>query len=160
MTQVLDAKKISVVFGGVTLSGFADGDFLSISDQEDLISATKGADGVTQFRVLNNSDSELTITCQHQGQADTVLSSLTAGIAFTKLPLVVIDTSGANPVVLLATAEAAIMRRADVSRSKASEDTVDWTFHCVDATRINGDLATLSSAIQSAVNDALSLLGL
>lgn len=59
--KTYDFKKITCIFGPVTLSGFAEGDGISLEPEEDIYKVKKGCDGQTTRSRTNNDDFSGTI---------------------------------------------------------------------------------------------------
>jgi hypothetical protein len=92
-----DPKLVTVIFGGVPISGFADGTFVSIEPTSDRYSRVVGADGeVSRSKSVDNSHT-VTITLMQSSASNQYLSLLLQIDEITNksvLPLEVIDSSG------------------------------------------------------------------
>lgn len=72
--RTYDPKKVTVVIGGVPMSGFADGTFLSIIRSEDAFTKVTGADGDTSRAKSNNRDGEATLTLLQTSPSNDILT--------------------------------------------------------------------------------------
>lgn len=95
--RTYDPKQVSVLIGGVPMSGFADGTFVSIERDEDTFSKVVGSDGVTSRAKTNNRNGTLTLTLAQTSPSNDVLE----GIALLDensntgvVPVMVKDNSG------------------------------------------------------------------
>lgn len=97
--KTYDAGEVAVIFAGSPITGGADGDFVSIEQNEDGFTLAVGVDGEGARSKSNNRSSRVTLTLLATSAANAVLSALyntdirTAngdGIA----PLLIKDNSG------------------------------------------------------------------
>lgn len=100
-----DFKKLSVIFGVAQITGFAEGDAVEITEENDAFNSVSGADGHVD-RVKNNANF-LTIIFRLRQTSPTnqILSALHNAdrIASAPLPLLIKDRSG-NSLVAAKTA--------------------------------------------------------
>lgn len=98
-TKTFDPKNVSLTINGIPISGFADGTFISIVQDEDLFNATTGADGEVARIKNNNRMATLTINLLSTSGSNDVLSGLyNADVVANEgvFPLVVKDNNGAT----------------------------------------------------------------
>lgn len=97
--KTYDAGEVAVIFAGSPITGGADGDFVSIEQNEDSFALVMGSDGEGARSKSNNRSARITITVLSTSAANAFLSALhntdirTAngdGIA----PLLIKDNSG------------------------------------------------------------------
>lgn len=73
--KVYDPAEVLIVFGAITIDGFADGEFLNIVDDEDESSTQFGTDGEAVVTPSNNRGATITITTLQESEANTLLSA-------------------------------------------------------------------------------------
>lgn len=92
-----DPKKVIITFGGVPITGFADGTFISITQENDSWAKKVGADGEV-IRARSNDDTcEVTITLQQSSDSNIALSVVQATdrlTGFGMRPLIITDLNG------------------------------------------------------------------
>ena len=125
--RTYDPSKIIVTFGGVPLSGFSEGTFVSIKRSGDVFTKVKGADGGID-RVNNcNYAFEVTFTCKQTTPTNEYLSGLLAADQLSNagtLPLVVKDNLGST---IFTAMQAWIKKDPDVDFADKLSDRT-WTF--------------------------------
>ena len=72
--KTYDPKFVSVIAGGIPLTGFPDGTFVSYTRDEDTYNKQIGADGVVSRSKTNNRSGVLTLTLQQTSQGNDVLT--------------------------------------------------------------------------------------
>jgi len=120
-----DFKKLSVIFGVAQITGFADGDSVEISEENDAFNSMGGADGHVD-RVKNNSNF-LTVVLRLRQTSPTnqVLSGLHNAdrVASAPLPLLIKDRSGNS---LVAAKTAWIVKNPTISYGNEAKQR-EWT---------------------------------
>jgi hypothetical protein len=76
MLRTYDPKKVSLSVGGVPLSGYADGSFISVEMSNDAWSKSVGADGQTTRAKSNDKSGTITVTFAQSSASNDYLSSL------------------------------------------------------------------------------------
>ena len=71
-----DPSQVSIVFAGIPLSGFADGDFVVIEANEDSFSLAMGTDGEGTRSKSNNRSGRVTISTMQSSDVNLQLSTL------------------------------------------------------------------------------------
>ena len=125
----LDPKQVSIAFGPVLISGFADGTYVSVERNEDSFSLMVGADGEAARSKSNNLSGRVTVTLMQTSASNALLSAIaqvdersSAGDGIN--PLLVKDNNGLD----LYTAETAwIVKPATGSHGREAE-TREWVF--------------------------------
>ena len=74
--RTYDASEVQIVVAGVAIEGFADGDFITIEDDEDAYSMQVGTDGEAARSKTNNRGATITISTLQTSAANTALSAL------------------------------------------------------------------------------------
>jgi hypothetical protein len=95
--RTYDPKLIVVTFGSVTITGYADGTFLTIAGNGDAFSKVRGADGGVDRVNMNQADYAVTLTLKQTSITNDQLSALHSADKLGnagKLPLVVKDLNG------------------------------------------------------------------
>ena len=139
--KTYNSKRVIIVFGGVPLSGYADGTFLTITPNAERYTKKVGADGEVGRSKSNNNTHEVTLTLLSSSPSNTVLSSFITIDKVTDLgalPLQVIDLSGTTVFFWL---QAWLRQPADVEFGKEITERA-WTFDTGQATTeiIGGDI--------------------
>jgi len=60
--KTFDMKKVTCIFGGIILSGFGEGDAITMTPQAEIFTVKKGCDGQTTRSRTNNDDYKAEIT--------------------------------------------------------------------------------------------------
>ena len=92
-----DPKQILITLGGVPVSGFADGTFVTVERDEDAFSKVVGADGITSRAKSNNRGGVITVTLQQTSPANDTLSGFLLADETSNngiFPIMVKDNSG------------------------------------------------------------------
>lgn len=121
---------ISVIVGGVPVSGFGDGDFVSAEFSSDAAMLKEGADGspaISYKRGLRGG--QVTITLLQTSLSNNYLSGLlfaqkTVAGALTTIPIAIINAQGGQTVTM---PRAAFMKEPTVTYS-GEVGTVEYTF--------------------------------
>lgn len=69
-----DPKFTAITFNGVFITGFAEGDFLDIDQEEDDVSLAVGADGEVAFAQSNNDSAKATLKLLQTANSNTYLT--------------------------------------------------------------------------------------
>lgn len=95
--KTYDPKQVLVTFGGFTLSGFADGSFVTVERLEDAWSMQIGTDGEGTRSKSNNRSGSITIQLMQTSDSNQTLTALALADELSNssaLPLMVKDNSG------------------------------------------------------------------
>lgn len=125
--RTYDPRNVQIILGGIPLSGFADGTFISVSQDEDRYTKTVGADGETSRARSNNKTATATITLKQTSQSNDVLSGLVLADDASNggvVPLM-IKENGTGATLVFAQA-AWVQALPEVTYSKTVEDR-EWT---------------------------------
>lgn len=129
--STFDPKSVLVSIGGAVMSGFADGEFLSITADNQQFSKVVGADGFTTRVKSNNYNGTLTLTLSQSSPSNDILSGFLNLDRISNLgvvPILIKDMSGTTT---LFSAQAWIQQFPDVSYSNEISNRA-WTFDLVD----------------------------
>jgi len=139
-TKIYDADQVSMVFMGIPISsGFADGVFLEIEQEEDDFAHKVGTDGETTRSKTNNRNADVKVHLMQSSDGNAQLSVINladvsapngAGVG----PMLVRDRQGTS---LYTAAHCWIRKPPDVSFDREATDRV-WTLHCADLVRVDG----------------------
>jgi Protein of unknown function (DUF3277) len=127
--KTYDPKLVVITFGGVPLSGFADGTFIKVSRSADLFTKSVGADGVFVRSKSNDKSGEVSVTLQQTSMSNSILAGFAAQDEASNTgvkPLIVTDASGTSKFF---SALAYIRKPADSTFAKTVENR-DWIFDC------------------------------
>lgn len=126
MAKTLDPKKVLVIVGGVPMSGFADGTFITVSRDEDSFTKRVGSDGEVA-RIKNaNTTGSIVMTLLQSSASNDVLSGFLVADELSGagvVPVLIKDLTGLTTIV---TATAWVRKPADATFSKEVE-TREWT---------------------------------
>lgn len=126
------AEKVIVTLGGIILSGFEDGDFLSAKYVDDRYTVKVGADGEVGRSKTASRLGEVTITLSQTSAANDALSAAfnldSMGGMDLAIPFGVADLSGRTVV---AASKAWIKTAPDVTFGKEL-GTREWVLQCAD----------------------------
>ena len=129
--RTYDPKKVIVTFGGVPISGFADGEFVNADRTNDMFTMVSGADGNATRSKSNDKTGTVQITLLQTSESNKYLSAIqivdenaNEGV----LPLLISDVSGTS---FVASPFAYIAKPVNVTEAKDVGNRV-WTFQCVD----------------------------
>jgi len=151
MPRTYDPKKVVLSFGGIPISGYADGTFINVARESDSFTKTSGADGVVSRAKSNDKSGMVTVTLAQTSPSNDILSSiaqldekLNTGV----LPLICKDNSGRS---LFAANNAWIRKPADAPFGKEI-DNREWTIDCENLENFiggNSDAAIIPNFLQS-----------
>jgi hypothetical protein len=122
-------EEVSVVVGGIRLSGFADGTFVTVSRDEQAFNKVTGADGKTSRSKTANRTGTITIVLQQTSPSNDVLSALALADELSNagvVPTLIKDGSGRT---LHAAPTSWVQQVPDHSMSKDIEN-VEWVMDC------------------------------
>lgn len=91
-----DAAQFVPIFGGVHLTGYPEGTFISIQPSEDTYTEVVGADGLVSRAKTNNKTATATITLQQTSTSNDFLSAIHS--AGTVLPFLLKDLNGTTAI--------------------------------------------------------------
>lgn len=92
-----DFKQVSVIFGGRIITGFAEGDAITVAHDEDDFTLKVGADGEATRSKSNNRAATITLRLMQTSDSNDVLSGMRSADQLTgngKGPLLIKDNSG------------------------------------------------------------------
>ncbi len=125
--KVYNPKDITIIFGPIIVSGFADGTFLSIDFNEDAYSLQVGTDGEGTRSKTNNKSATITFTLMQSSDTNDLLSALHQTDISTSggdgiVPFLVKDLQGTSLYV----AETAWIRKAPTSEFGREAGPREW----------------------------------
>jgi hypothetical protein len=91
------SDEVRVIVGGVPMSGFADGTFVTVSRDEQAFTKVTGADGTTSRSKSANKSGTITITLKQTSPSNDVLSGFMIADEQSNegvVPVLIKDTSG------------------------------------------------------------------
>lgn len=135
--KTYNAKKVAVICGSFNLSGFNDGDFVSVEYNEDAWTLQKGADGESARSKSNNYSAKIKVTCMQTSSANQILQDFfnsdklsDAGV----FPFTVKDNSGKS----LHFAQQAWVMKQPVAALGKAPGTREWTIETDEMTSNEG----------------------
>lgn len=140
--RTYDPSKEVITFGGVPLSGFADGTFIRASRSGDAFSKHSGADGVTSRSKSSDKSGEVVITLAQTSPSNDYLSAIAAldeNSGLGVLPLASKDLSGRTTIF----ADNAWIRKVTDKEGAKEITNREWVIDCANLKMFvggNGDL--------------------
>lgn len=137
--RVYDPTEISVIFAGISLQGFADGEFVKIEQETDSFADVVGTDGEVSRSKTSDKRATVTISLMQTSTSNDLLSAIAtldqiapggAGVGV----LYIRDRLGR---ALFTSAEAWIAKVPDVSLDREPTKR-DWKFRCAQLFRVDG----------------------
>ncbi len=138
-TRLYDPKRVSVLVGGVPVSGWAEGEFITVVYDEDTFQKVVGTDGHTSRSKNENTNARLTIKLMQTSKSNDFLSALLnadklapggAGI----VPVMIKDNNGLD---LFTSGKAWIVKPPDRSHDKTAKNR-DWAIDATDCVDFMG----------------------
>lgn len=137
--KVYEPDQIVITLGTIILSGYADGTFISIDNNEDAFTLQMGTDGEGTRSKSNNQSATITFSLMQSSSVNALLSALhntdinTAG-GDGIVPLLVKDLQGND----LYTAEKAWIRKAPAVEYAREATVREWTVETEKLVRVDG----------------------
>jgi len=126
-----DPKQVAVIVGGVPVSGFADGTFVTVERSNDLFTKVSGGDGIVSRSKSNDKSGTITITLQQTSPSNDILQ----GVALLDevsnngvVPIIIQDFSGRTTLV---SAFGWVKKSPKAEFSKEITNR-EWAFDCAD----------------------------
>lgn len=129
--STFDPKSVLVNIGGANISGFTDGEFLSITADNQQFTKVVGADGFTTRVKSNNYNGTLTLTLSQSSFSNDVLSGYLNLDRISNLGIVTILIKDMSGRTTLFSAQGWIQQFPDVTYSNEISNRA-WTFDLVD----------------------------
>lgn len=135
-----DADQVTVNFGGLPIeSGYADGEFVRIEQQEDSFTVVVGTDGQVSRSKTNNRYTVATILLMQTSEGNAILSAahnldLELSNGASIVPLFIRDRQGLS---LFTDPNAWIIKPPDVSLDREATSR-EWPIGCPRPTRFDG----------------------
>lgn len=128
-TKSYNFKQVSVSYGGRLLTGFAEGDAVTVEPDNDAWSLSTGADGESTRSKSNNRSATVTIRLMQGSDSNDVLSGFALADDASgagALPLFVKDNSGRS----LHASEKAWIQKLPTSTYGAESGEREWVIRC------------------------------
>lgn len=125
MAKTYNPKKVAVIVGGFAISGYADGEFVTITMDEDQFDLKVGTDGEGTRAKSNNNSATVKIMLMQSSDANTILQSFWNSDKISDsgiFPLLIKDNSGRS---LYAADQAWIQKQPEAKFGKTT-DTREW----------------------------------
>lgn len=124
--KTYDPKLVILTVGGVPISGFADGTFISAMRSNDSFTKVSGADGIVTRAKSNDKSGEITITLQQSSPSNDVLNGFAQLDERANAGIVPVTIKELNGTTLLFGAEAWVRKPADTEYGKEVSNR-EWT---------------------------------
>lgn len=134
--RTYDAKDVSIILGGVPITGYADGTFVSVERDEDAFTKVVGADGDTSRARSNHNGGMVTITLMQTSPSNKVLEDLATLDELTNagiVPIMVKDNSGLS----LYSSDTAWIKKRATSNFGKEIDNREWIVDVADLIMLN-----------------------
>lgn len=131
--QTYDANRVHVLVGGLEISGFADGESITIEPASALYKKTVGLNGNVSRSRLNDSTAKVTLKLKQTASDNAKLLAFQVADAAGNsgiVPLVITDLSGAE-IFMTAHAWVETPPKQSFAREEGSRD---WVFDCGEST--------------------------
>jgi len=131
MIRTYDPSEVILIFGGIPISGFADGTFITVSRENDSFTKSVGASGETSRAKSVDQSGSVVVTLAQTSPSNDVLSGVAKTDELTSLgvlPILCKDNSGRS---LFTGGNAWIRKPADAEHSKEIS-TREWTIDVAD----------------------------
>ena len=139
--KTYDPKDVSVIVGGFPMTGFADGEFITVERSNNTFEKATGADGETTRVKQNDKSGEMTLTLMQTSQSNNILTTFAIADEEANAGIVPVLIKEGNSGTILESAFAWIRKPAAVSYGK-DVSTREWVFDMADyGSIINGTAA-------------------
>jgi Bacteriophage KPP10, Structural protein ORF10 len=129
--KTYDPKLVVITFGGVPLSGYADGTFVVVEREADMFTKVTGADGQTSRAKSQNRSGSVTVTLQQTSPSNDALNVFANADELSNQgvkPLTVKDLSGRSESF---SANAWIRKKPNQEYAKEITNR-EWVIDCAD----------------------------
>ena len=95
--RTYDPKQVNILIGGIPISGYADGTFVTVARDEDAFTKVSGADGIVSRAKTNNTMGTMTLTLAQTSPSNDALSAFATIDEISNVgvvPILVKDNSG------------------------------------------------------------------
>jgi hypothetical protein len=123
-----DPKKVLITFGGVPLSGYADGTFVQIDPNSETWTKKVGADGEVARGLSNDNTHTIQITLMQTSLSNIYLRTVMNSDKLTGLGMLPLTITDSNMLEIHSWAQAWVSTDPSTGRAKETTD-VQWTFH-------------------------------
>jgi hypothetical protein len=100
--RTYDPKQVLIIIGGIPMSGFADGDFVSVERTSDTFTKVSGADGIISRAKTNDRSGTMKFTIAQTSPSNDVLTGIAVADELANIgvvPVLVKDQSGRSVFV-------------------------------------------------------------
>lgn len=129
--RTYDPGRVSVSIGGANISGFADGEFINITQDNDSFSKVSGSDGIVSRSKSNDKTGTLVLTLAQTSPSNDILTGFLTVDELTNegiVPIIVKDNTGRTIVF---TANGWVRKPSDVAFGKEISNR-EWTIDLAD----------------------------
>jgi len=143
--RTYDPASVSVLIGGVPISGFADGTFISVERNNPKFQMVSGADGIVSRSKSNDKTGTMTLTLAQTSPSNDVLEGIAALDELSStgiVPVMVKDNSGRS----VHFAGNAWIQQDPTAEFGKELSNREWTFDLADYVPFNGGNAEFEPA--------------
>ena len=132
LLKTYDAKGCSITFGGIIVTDFADGDFISVTGMADNFEGVTGADGSENRINKNMTGCDVTVTVSQTSITNDLLSTVHAADKLTNTGIKAFQFKDINGTSIVSSGQAYIKGYADLTDGN-SLGTRAWNIRCPQA---------------------------
>lgn len=129
MTPTYDPSNIKMVWGGIIISGYADGTFVHVERASDSYQKVVGAGGEVMRTRLRDASGAIKFTLMPTSQCNDSLSAVAAQDDADNTGVLPLSIEDINGTTLLSSAHAWVKKTADVDFGKEPANR-EWTLEC------------------------------
>lgn len=129
--RTYDPKLVVCIVGGVPISGFADGTFISVERDNDTFSKVSGADGIVSRAKSNDRAGAITITLAQTSPSNDILTGFALADENANAGVVPVLVQDFNGTTVLVSAFAWVKKPPTMEFSKEITDR-EWVMDCAD----------------------------
>lgn len=137
MLTTLDPKKVIITVGGVPITGFADGEFVSVERTTDTFEKTSGADGFVSRVKSNDTSGTMTLTLAQTSPSNDVLTGFHTVDELSGVGVVPVSVTDLFGRTVILAAFGWVRRIPKASYSKSVENR-EWNIDLVDLVQFVG----------------------
>ena len=128
LVMTYDPKKVIITFGGVPISGYADGTFVQIDPSGDSFTKKVGADGEVARSLSNDNTHTVQITLLQTSLSNNYLRTVMNADKLTGLGMLPLSFTDLNTMEVKFWPQAWVSVEPGTGRAKEDTD-VQWTLH-------------------------------
>lgn len=128
LVSTYDPKKVIITFGGVPISGYADGTFVQVDPNSGTWTKKVGADGEVARSLSNDNTHTFVITLMQTSLSNAYLRTVMSADKLTGLGMLPLSLTDLNTMETHFWPQAWVTADPPIGRAKETTDT-QWTLH-------------------------------